>query len=102
MQTPSRAIPVNYMALEGVLLAVVLGIVARNGGFRRPGLLTGLFTVGYALARIAMEFFREPDSEIEQLAHGLTMGMVLSAPMLAIGIALLIHSAWMPRRLKPE
>jgi phosphatidylglycerol:prolipoprotein diacylglycerol transferase len=89
-------------ALEGVLLAVVLGIVARNGGFRRPGLLTGLFTVGYALARIAMEFFREPDSEIEQLAHGLTMGMVLSAPMLAIGIALLIHSAWMPRRLKPE
>ena len=89
-------------ALEGVLLAVVLGIVARNGGFRRPGLLTGLFTVGYALARIAMEFFREPDSEIEQLAYGLTMGMVLSAPMLAIGIALLIHSAWMPRRLKPE
>jgi prolipoprotein diacylglyceryl transferase len=89
-------------ALEGVLLAVVLGIVARNGGFRRPGLLTGLFTVGYALARIAMEFFREPDSEIEQLAHGLTMGMVLSAPMLAIGIALLIHSAWMSRRLKPE
>src|SRR3981081_3628876 len=65
-------------ALEGVLLAVVLGIVARNGGFRHPGLLTGLFTVGYALARIAMEFFREPDSEIEQLAHGLTMGMVLS------------------------
>ena len=36
------------------------------------------------------------------LSHGLTMGMVLSAPMLAIGIALLIHSAWMPRRLKPE
>src|SRR6202022_4403841 len=59
-------------------------------------------TVGYALARIAMEFFREPDSHIEQLAHGLTMGMVLSAPMLAIGIALLIHSAWMTRRLKPK
>ena len=89
-------------ALEGLLLAVVLGIVARNGGFRRPGLLTGIFTVGYALARIAMEFFREPDLQIEQLAHGLTMGMVLSAPMLAIGIALLIHSAWMTRRLKPK
>ena len=49
-----------------------------------------------------MEFFREPDSHIEQLAHGVTMGMVLSAPMLAIGIALLIHSAWMTRRLKPK
>jgi phosphatidylglycerol---prolipoprotein diacylglyceryl transferase len=59
-------------------------------------------SVGYALARIAMEFFREPDSHIEQLAHGVTMGMVLSAPMLAIGIALLIHSAWMTRRLKPK
>ena len=86
--------------LEGLLLLLVLGCFARNGAFKRPGLQTGLFTLGYALARIAMEFFREPDSEIEQLAHGLTMGMVLSAPMLAIGIALMIRSAWMPRRRK--
>jgi phosphatidylglycerol---prolipoprotein diacylglyceryl transferase len=88
--------------LEGLLLLLVLGLLARNGAFKRPGLLTGLSAVGYALARIAMEFFREPDSQIEQLAHGLTMGMVLSAPMLAIGIALVIYSAWMVRRLKPE
>ena len=86
--------------LEGLLLLLVLGCFARNGAFKRPGLQTGLFTLGYALARIAMEFFREPDSEIEQLAHGLTMGMVLSAPMLAIGIALVIRSAWMPRQRK--
>jgi phosphatidylglycerol:prolipoprotein diacylglycerol transferase len=86
--------------LEGLLLLLVLGCFARNGAFKHPGLQTGLFTLGYALARIAMEFFREPDSEIEQLAHGLTMGMVLSAPMLAIGIALVIRSAWMPRRRK--
>jgi phosphatidylglycerol---prolipoprotein diacylglyceryl transferase len=84
--------------LEGLLLLVVLGIVAQRGGFKRPGLLTGLATLGYALARIAMEFFREPDPEIEQLAHGLTMGMVLSLPMVAIGIALLLYSAWPARQ----
>ena len=78
--------------LEGLLLLVVLGLVAQKGGFRRPGLLTGLLSMGYGLARIGMEFFREPDPDIEQLAHGITMGMVLSAPMLVIGLALVIRS----------
>jgi phosphatidylglycerol:prolipoprotein diacylglycerol transferase len=89
-------------ASEGLLLLLVLAIFARNGALKRPGLLSGLFLAGYALARTAMEFFREPDAEIEQLGHGLTMGMVLSAPMLAIGIALVIYSGWMARRLKPR
>jgi phosphatidylglycerol:prolipoprotein diacylglycerol transferase len=75
------------------VLLVVLGVIAQKGGFRRPGLLTGLGMLGYALARTGMEFFREPDPEIEQLAYGLTMGMILSAPMVVIGTALIIHSA---------
>ena len=77
----------------------MLGIVAQKGGFKRPGLLTGLATLGYALARIAMEFYREPDPQLEQLGGGLTMGMALSAPMLAIGIALVIYSLWAGRRI---
>lgn len=84
--------------LEGLLLLLVLGVIAQKGGFRRPGLLTGLATLGYALARIAMEFFREPDPEIEQLAYGFTMGMALSAPMVLIGGALVIRSALFSRR----
>jgi phosphatidylglycerol---prolipoprotein diacylglyceryl transferase len=84
--------------LEGLLLLLVLGVIAQKGGFRRPGLLTGLATLGYALARIAMEFFREPDPEIEQLAYGFTMGMALSAPMVLIGAALVIRSALLSRR----
>jgi len=84
--------------LEGLLLLAVLGVVAQKGGFTRPGLLTGLFTLCYALARIALEFFREPDPDIEQLSHGLTMGMVLSLPMIAVGITLLIYSARAARR----
>jgi len=79
--------------LEGLLPLVVLGIVAQKGGFRRPGLLTGLAMLGYALSRTAMEFFREPDPEIEQLAYGFTMGMILSAPMVVIGTALIVRTA---------
>ena len=85
--------------LEGFLLLVLLGAVAYKGGFRRPGLSTGLFTLGYALSRIAVEFFREPDPEIEQLAHGLTMGMALSIPMVVIGITLVMRSARATRPL---
>jgi phosphatidylglycerol:prolipoprotein diacylglycerol transferase len=87
--------------LEGLLPLVVLGIVAQKGGFRRPGLLAGLATLGYGLSRIAMEFFREPDPEIEQLSYGLTMGMALSAPMIVIGIAL-IYGALRASRLRAD
>jgi phosphatidylglycerol:prolipoprotein diacylglycerol transferase len=79
-------------AFEGLLLLLVLGVIAQRGGLRRPGLLTGWFSAGYGLARIAMEFFREPDPDVEQLAHGLTMGMVLSVPMIVVGVALIVRS----------
>lgn len=74
-------------ALEGVVLFVLLGLVARAGGFRRPGLIGGLFVAGYAVARIVSEFFREPDPQLGFIAGGFaTMGMLLSLPMLAVGI----------------
>jgi phosphatidylglycerol:prolipoprotein diacylglycerol transferase len=78
--------------LEGLALLVVTAFVARAGGFRRPGLIAGVFGVGYGLARIASEFFREPDPQLEALAHGLTMGMVLSVPMIVIGLWLIFRS----------
>ena len=71
--------------LEGLVLLVILALLARNGAFRRPGLLMGWFGILYGLARIFAEFFREPDAVTEALAHGLTMGMVLSAPLIMIG-----------------
>ena len=58
----------------------------------------GASILGYGVARIAMEFFREPDPELEQLAHGLTMGMVLSIPMVLGGVALVIYSFWAAHR----
>ncbi|TBW34741.1 prolipoprotein diacylglyceryl transferase [Siculibacillus lacustris] len=84
-------------ALEGVLLFAVLAvIVARTDVLRRPGLLAGLFATGYGLARIAAEFFREPDAQLGFLAGGVTMGQVLSLPMVAAGLALAI---WAARRV---
>ena len=71
--------------LEGILLLVILFLLVWRGGFLRPGLLMGWFGILYGAARIFVEFFREPDAVTEALAHGLTMGMVLSLPLIVIG-----------------
>jgi phosphatidylglycerol---prolipoprotein diacylglyceryl transferase len=75
--------------LEGLVLFAVLRLFVRSGALKRPGVTTGIFCIGYGAARIFCEFFREPDPQQEQLAHGLTMGMVLSAPLLLIGACLI-------------
>ncbi|MEP3439652.1 MAG: prolipoprotein diacylglyceryl transferase [Hoeflea sp.] len=74
--------------LEGLLLLTVLAwLIYRHHALKLPGLVAGCFVSGYALARILVEFYREPDVQIGYLAGGwLTMGMVLSLPMLAVGI----------------
>ena len=77
--------------LEGLLLFLVLALFVRAGALKRPGVATGIFCIGYGMARIVSEFFREPDPQQEKLAHGLTMGMVLSAPLVLIGAALLVY-----------
>jgi phosphatidylglycerol:prolipoprotein diacylglycerol transferase len=79
-------------ALEGLLLFAILHVAIRAGALTRPGLVTGLFLAGYALARSFAELFRQPDEQIGFLAGGLTMGSLLSLPML-LGGALLIYLA---------
>lgn len=83
---------------EGLVLFIIMAIAARKFGFRRPGLLGGIFVLGYAVARIVCEFFREPDaqlgflfgSSVQALSGGITMGMVLSVPMALVGAAVII------------
>jgi len=87
--------------LEGLLLFVAVALCVRGGALRRPGVITGVFCIGYGAARIFCEFFREPDSQLEQLSYGLTMGMVLSAPMILIGAALLAYSVYFSREGAP-
>jgi len=58
---------------------------------RRPGMLSGIFAIGYAVARIFCEFFREPDPQIGFLmGDWLTMGMLLSLPLALAGIVAII------------
>ena len=76
--------------LEGVVLFIVLALAIRAGALKRPGMILGLFAIGYALARITAEFFREPDAQLGFLWGGLTMGMILSLPMILAGIGFIV------------
>src|SRR6266511_841346 len=82
--------------LEGLLLFVLLGVMVRAGALRRPGLIIGTFAIGYALARSFAELFREPDSQLGFLWGGLTMGMLLSVPMVLFGAALIVNALRRP------
>jgi len=75
--------------LEGVVLLIVLGVLVRLGALKRPGIVTGVAAIGYGLARIFCEFFREPDAQLGFLWGGLTMGMLLCIPLILAGIAAL-------------
>jgi len=85
--------------LEGILLFTVLAVMIRFGALKRPGLILGSFIALYGLARIAGEHFREPDPQLGFLWGGLTMGMLLSVPMVIAG-AIIIVAAW--RRNAPD
>src|SRR3954462_15775624 len=76
--------------LEGILLFTILAIMIRMGALKRPGLILGSFIAIYAFARIASEFFREPDPQLGFLWGGLTMGMLLSVPMMIAGAILIM------------
>jgi phosphatidylglycerol:prolipoprotein diacylglycerol transferase len=76
--------------LEGIVLFVILALMIRAGALKRPGLILGSFITIYAVARIIGEFFREPDPQLGFLWGGLTMGMLLSLPMIIAGGILIV------------
>lgn len=86
---------------EGLLLLIVMAFAVRRFGFSRPGLLGGIFVLGYAVARTFCEFFREPDSqlgflfgsEVGALGGGITMGMLLCLPMAIVGVIYIVLAA---------
>lgn len=79
-------------ALEGLVLFFVMMLAVRMGALKRPGLAAGIFGIGYGVARIICEFFREPDEQLGFLFGGATMGMLLSLPLIAIGVLLVFVS----------
>jgi phosphatidylglycerol:prolipoprotein diacylglycerol transferase len=80
--------------LEGLLLFLLLRVLThRYHCLARPGFISGAFAAGYGVARTFVEFFREPDIQIGYLSGGLTMGMLLSVPMIVAGVGVMIWSA---------
>ena len=83
--------------LEGLVLGLVLLVLVRVGALKRPGLITGIFLLGYGLSRFAVEFVRQADAQfitpdnpmgyaLQAGGFGLTMGQILSLPMIAAGL----------------
>ena len=77
---------------EGIALFILLALYSRVP--RPAGAVSGMFLVGYGFFRLIAEFFREPDTHIGYLAGGwLTMGMLLTLPMIAAGLLLIALGA---------
>ncbi|MGB5869133.1 MAG: prolipoprotein diacylglyceryl transferase [Albidovulum sp.] len=90
--------------LEGVLLGLILLLMMRGGALKHPGRITGVFLLGYGLARFVVEFVRQADGQFitpdNPMGHvfgaaglGLSMGQLLSLPMIGAGL-------WLLRRAK--
>jgi phosphatidylglycerol:prolipoprotein diacylglycerol transferase len=82
---------------EGLILFIVLHYALYyTDALKKQGKLTGIFLVGYAVARIFSEFFREPDAFLGFVfttgGAGITQGMILSVPMLLIGLYLMMRT----------
>jgi phosphatidylglycerol:prolipoprotein diacylglycerol transferase len=89
--------------LEGLLLGLVLWLLVRRGALARTGTVFGTFLAGYGAARFIVELVRQPDaqfvSENNPVGYalmlgnwGLTMGQILSLPMIALGLWLILRA----------
>lgn len=91
--TPRHPSQLYEAALEGLLLFIVLRLLTHHfGGLKRPGLVTGTFLAGYALARSTAELFREPHFAHAFNLGPLTAGIAYSIPMFLLGL-FVIHLA---------
>ncbi|MDO5529934.1 MAG: prolipoprotein diacylglyceryl transferase [Paracoccus sp. (in: a-proteobacteria)] len=91
--------------LEGVVLAIALFWLVSRGGLRRPGLALGVFLAGYGLSRFFVEFFRQadwqfitPGNPLGHVALGMSMGQLLSLPMIAAGLFFIWRARSRPAR----
>jgi phosphatidylglycerol:prolipoprotein diacylglycerol transferase len=86
---PRHPSQIYEAALEGPVLFLVLAAAIRAGALKRPGFVLGAFALGYGVARSFCELFREPDPQLGFLWGGLTMGTLLSLPLMLAGIVLM-------------
>ncbi|KAB7739440.1 prolipoprotein diacylglyceryl transferase [Parvibaculum sedimenti] len=91
-------------ALEGIVLFIILRLLThRYGALKRPGTVMGIFIMGYGVSRVIVEFFREPDAQVGYLyGDWLTMGMLLSVPMILAGALLAWKAPVVAEWLAPQ
>jgi len=78
-------------ALEGLALFAILWLFSSRP--RPAGAISGLFLAGYGVFRFIAEFFREPDAHLGFIAlEWMTMGQLLSIPMILAGVGLMVWS----------
>jgi phosphatidylglycerol:prolipoprotein diacylglycerol transferase len=83
--------PLYQAFAEGLLLFILVWTVSAKP--RATGVISGVFLAGYGAMRFATEFFRQPDSHLGYLAFDwLTMGQVLSIPMVIVGILMAVYT----------
>jgi phosphatidylglycerol:prolipoprotein diacylglycerol transferase len=85
--------------LEGlVLMTILLTLFWKTRARWRSGLLVGVFTLGYGLARFTIEYFREPDQQLQEFAarSGLSMGQWLTVPMILLGLFFVVRALMRP------
>ncbi len=101
-EVPRHPSQLYEAALEGLVLFAIINVLTlRFDSLRRPGLNVGVFLVSYGVFRFILEFVREPDTHMPDfLRDYITMGMLLSIPMIVIG-AWLIRRALQTPRLAP-
>ena len=86
---PRHPSPLYEFFLEGVVLFIILWVYSSK--LRPRGAVSGLFLLGYGMFRCFVEFFREPDAPLGFVAFDwLTMGQLLSIPMIGLGVFCLI------------
>jgi phosphatidylglycerol:prolipoprotein diacylglycerol transferase len=82
---------------EGLLLFLLLWWMAHyTRAPQRPGLIAGTFLIGYGIARSSVEFFRQPDLQMGFIFDFVTMGQILSLPLIAAGLALIWYAVTHP------
>ena len=88
--------------LEGIVLFAVLYALSRRIPPRPQGTFIGVFLAGYGVVRFLVEFVRVPDAQLGYLFGPVTMGQLLSIPLVVAGIAILFaaHRLKRPQRLR--
>ena len=85
-------------SLEGFLLGIIILMLWRRGWLQMHGRVTGVLLAGYGVARSLIEFVREPDAQIGLLLDSVSMGQLLSVPMIIFGVYLIIRKSALPSR----